>query len=558
MKKEILNQWLGVLLVAVLVFVNAPRVFGAFVLTGSHIDDAVLSTSSYYGYNTASGVYGYGYGYGFNYWDALSSALQEVEPYSGYATDPNSTAVSVSSGSNTIGGGIAGGTTVTGPASGTATIDFTSMETGSFSPSSGPLTGNTYDYQVDLGNSSDTVTFQDGANSTVSLIFAAGTTLYSDTTTDFSAFQVPTFGAVSTTETTVGTSTIDISNVVTIGGTTGSTHIVVDPAATIYYPYTSTAPVNIGYRASNTDAWTLIPACDNPTSISSTQNICFYNDASNTRLVIKTRYLSQFAGTTGTTGGGTTGGGGGGGGPTAICGNSRVEGTEQCDDGNKASGDGCSATCMLEGDSSTKTIKATVIITPDGERLVIPVGTAVRKTRFPDSPRGTWYYSYVEVLRKAGIVHGTVAGNFEPGRDLTRVELVKIALNTFNIETPTSVSENPFDDVSKNHWGAPYIQKAKSLGILSGYADGTFRPDSQINRVEALKILLLASDLDIKGGSMNFPDTVSGAWYERYVALAQSLGIVNGYPDGTFGPGNSIKRSEMAKIAVETLEETLE
>ena len=150
-----------------------------------------------------------------------------------------------------------------------------------------------------------------------------------------------------------------------------------------------------------------------------------------------------------------------------------------------------------------------------------------------------------------------MAGNFEPGRDLTRAELVKIALNAFNIEAPSSVSLNPFDDVNKGHWAAPYIQKAKDVGIISGYANGTFQPDNQVNRVEALKILLLASSLDIEGGSMDFPDTVSGAWYQRYVAFAQSLGIVGGYPDGSFGPGNSIKRSEMAKIAVETMEETL-
>ena len=550
MKKEILNRWLGIVLVAVLVLANAPQVFGALVDMVNPRSPSDSTFGAIYGYNTVSGRYSYGYGYGYNYWASLTPTQRESEPYVGYATDPGQTAIPVGVGTTVIGGAIAGGTTITGPSSGIATVDFANMETGSFT-----FSGTAYSQQVELGNTSGTVTFEDGASSGVSVEFAAGTTFYSDDPADFTAFQVPTFGSVAVgAYTTSGGYDVDPANILAAGGT-GAAHIHINPAATVYYPYTGTIPEVIAFRT--TAGWTTAPMCTGGV-LGASQDICFWPDSANNRIIIYTRVFSQFTGGTSSSSGGTSSGGGGGGvaGVYTICGNGQVEGAEQCDDGNTISGDGCSSVCRTETTGETE--EETTVTTPDGKEFTVPAGTTIRTSRFPDVSRSSWYNQYVEVLRQAGVIHGTVAGNFEPGRDLTRGELVKIALNTFSIEVASSVSSNPFRDVSRRSWAAPYIQKAKSLGIISGYADGTFRPNDKINRVEALKILLLASGLEIEGGYMNFPDTTSGAWYQRYVALAQSLGIVSGYPDGTFGPGNSIKRSEMAKIAVKTLEETLQ
>ncbi len=526
MKKNNARRWLGIVLVTALIFVNAPRVFGALVGMAPYADPNSATLQAIYGFNTASGRYAYGYGYGYNYWLSLPSNLQEVEPYSGYGSDPNQTTITVTAGTTVLGGSVASGTVITGPSSGTATIDFATMETGSFSPSAGPFSGNTYSQQVPLGNSTDIVTFKDGADPNVYVEFAAGTTFYSDSATDFTAFQVPSLGSVSLGGyTTSGTYNVDGNNVLTTGGS-GSAHIVVDPPATVYYPYSGTVPDVIAFRT--TAAWVTAPACTGG-SLGATQEICYVRDTANSRIIIYTRVLSQFSGASAS--GSSTGGGGGGGG------------------------------IMTQTIAQTQPVLTTqqdhLVATPSGKTFTVKAGVRVRENAFPDVPQGEWYYKYVEVLRKGGIVHGTATGKFEPARNLTRGELVKIALNTFAIEVPDAVSTRPFDDVSVSHWAAPYIEKAKAIGIVSGYADGSFRPDNEINRVEALKILLLASGLNIEGDTMNFSDTVRGAWYTKYVSFAQSLGIVGGYADGSFKPGNAIKRSEMAKIAVETLEEIL-
>lgn len=104
------------------------------------------------------------------------------------------------------------------------------------------------------------------------------------------------------------------------------------------------------------------------------------------------------------------------------------------------------------------------------------------------------------------------------------------------------------------------IQSLKSQDIVEGYEDGTYRPDQNINRVEFLKILLESNndELDIHNRFIAhdlpdyYSDTPFGVWYGIYVVAASELGIVEGYPDGTFRPGNSINYAEASKIIVET------
>ena len=151
-----------------------------------------------------------------------------------------------------------------------------------------------------------------------------------------------------------------------------------------------------------------------------------------------------------------------------------------------------------------------------------------------------------------GVVSGDDKGNYNPESKLTRAELIKIALKLFNVEVQGEVTEKPFKDVDLDKWYAPYISAAKEKGIAGGYEDGTFKPNSTVSRVEALKILLEASKKEITGGKMEFSDTKQGQWYEKYVAFATFNSIVGGYPNGTFKPNNPITRAEIAKIAAMT------
>lgn len=172
-----------------------------------------------------------------------------------------------------------------------------------------------------------------------------------------------------------------------------------------------------------------------------------------------------------------------------------------------------------------------------------------------------WGETYIGRLYDKGVIQGFSETTFGPDYNITRAQLTKITLATFEIPL-AEIDENPFSDVDKDMWYAPYIAKAKELGFLDGYADGTFKPDQYVNRAEAMKIILkaagvaLADEADLLaalGLSTNpFPDVDLGAWYSKYVLYGYKLGIISGYDDGTFGPGNSMTRAEFTKVAVNT------
>jgi len=167
---------------------------------------------------------------------------------------------------------------------------------------------------------------------------------------------------------------------------------------------------------------------------------------------------------------------------------------------------------------------------------------------------GHWAESYINTLYESDVVSGKSEGIFEPNSNITRAELTKIAIIAFGYSVNTTVQEHPFSDVPLNSWYAPYIEEAKVVGIVEGYPTGGFGPHDFITRAAALKIILGASDLNTEGSTPDFPDVLTDAWFAEYVGYAQDNNIVGGYPDGTFGPGRSITRAEVAKIVVKVLE----
>lgn len=108
-------------------------------------------------------------------------------------------------------------------------------------------------------------------------------------------------------------------------------------------------------------------------------------------------------------------------------------------------------------------------------------------------------------------------------------------------------------DVPDGHWAAASIREAVRLGIVTGYADGTFKPDRAVSRAEFAA--MLARALKLPAGDANaaaaFADADSIAkWAQSYVAQVAKRGIIAGYPDGTFRPNASVTRTEMAAMIV--------
>ena len=106
-----------------------------------------------------------------------------------------------------------------------------------------------------------------------------------------------------------------------------------------------------------------------------------------------------------------------------------------------------------------------------------------------------------------------------------------------------------FNDLSYQNSNFESIEALVDLGILSGYPDGSFQPLGVINRAELLKILIEGRGLDPDPVTYSncFPD-VSSEWFARYVCYAFEQGWVQGYPSGLFDPGRTVNKVEALKI----------
>ncbi|MBI5412245.1 beta-propeller domain-containing protein [Candidatus Peregrinibacteria bacterium] len=108
-----------------------------------------------------------------------------------------------------------------------------------------------------------------------------------------------------------------------------------------------------------------------------------------------------------------------------------------------------------------------------------------------------------------------------------------------------------FSDVTTVHMNRDAIEYLKENKIVEGYTDGSYKPENRINRAEFIKIIV-ASQVKNASGSNCFSD-VKREWFASYVCTAQKMGIIEGYPDGSFRPGEYINFAEASKIISKAL-----
>jgi len=165
-----------------------------------------------------------------------------------------------------------------------------------------------------------------------------------------------------------------------------------------------------------------------------------------------------------------------------------------------------------------------------------------------------WAKDYIMQLVSEGVASGYDDGTFRPNNPVTRAEFIKMVVSAFGYQINETPSNLEFADVTNSDWFAPYVEAATDADIVDGYSDGTFRPAKTINRAEAMKILMAAAGIDTAIlPNIKFPDVNENDWFAPYVLKAKELGIVSGYADGRFGPGDDMTRSQVAKVIVELM-----
>lgn len=134
---------------------------------------------------------------------------------------------------------------------------------------------------------------------------------------------------------------------------------------------------------------------------------------------------------------------------------------------------------------------------------------------------------------------------FRADRNMTRAEVAQM-FYALLLDKDVTITKS-FSDVPDDAWYATAVKTLASLGMMDGYPDGTFRPDEPITRAEFATVGL-AFAYDPLDASCSYYDVGANAWYYTYVAQATTYGWIGGYPDNTFRPGNNITRVEVCVI----------
>lgn len=204
---------------------------------------------------------------------------------------------------------------------------------------------------------------------------------------------------------------------------------------------------------------------------------------------------------------------------------------------------------------------------PGGGTVTPPVTATPTPTPAPTAPTETaaptpkpevvsftdttnhWAKASIDALIAKGLLTGYSDGTFRPNSGLTRAEAIKVIATYMGLEGQAS----SFTDVSGAHWANKFIGAAAGSGLMNGYSDGSFRPDKKISRGELAALITRAFKLTGTGNT-SFADVNRNVWYYASIDALASNKIITGYADSTFKPEKDITRAEFATMVSRLLE----
>lgn len=157
----------------------------------------------------------------------------------------------------------------------------------------------------------------------------------------------------------------------------------------------------------------------------------------------------------------------------------------------------------------------------------------------------------IVLMEKLGIISGYSDGTFKPEEYLTRAEAVKMITTAGGYRGEDYVlSRNDnadFTDVDKNHWAYNYIKKGVLDNIISGFGDGTFRPDENVTWEQAVKMLMCLTGYNTYSQSV-------GGYPDGYITYGKKTGLFKNIDKAESMIGKDITRGEMSELTARTLE----
>lgn len=162
------------------------------------------------------------------------------------------------------------------------------------------------------------------------------------------------------------------------------------------------------------------------------------------------------------------------------------------------------------------------------------------------------YKDAITYMTDSGFVHGYDAGNFQPMKEINRVEALKTIIESSGEElTPIEERElKEFPDIDPTQWYYEYFEQAYLAGIVDGHEDGFFRPENTINRAEALKMIAQVYKLELEEAQEEQP------WYQKYIDFGGENALIipvtanseESESQWDYLPGNALTRGELCDM----------
>ena len=164
---------------------------------------------------------------------------------------------------------------------------------------------------------------------------------------------------------------------------------------------------------------------------------------------------------------------------------------------------------------------------------------------------GHWAAASIDEMIEKGIVSGYPDGTFKPEQPITRAEFTVMLVKAFNLPAE---GNKVFDDTA-GHWAQGFIAAASDAGIVSGISVGEFAPDALITREQMAVMIVNAAKIATSDEELTLIDQNSiSAWARNAVASAVSAELIFGYPDQTFRPQDNASRAEAVSVIARALD----
>jgi hypothetical protein len=172
---------------------------------------------------------------------------------------------------------------------------------------------------------------------------------------------------------------------------------------------------------------------------------------------------------------------------------------------------------------------------------------------FLDLKDNVWYSPYIHYLIEEALVSGYLDGTFKPNGYITREEAVTLIGRALKLNGDKRVTE--FLDVNPDSFGSGYIAAATEEGFISGYPNQTFEPKSLINRGDVALVIQKALKFGLSSNQAFIDVSQKKYYFEAVNSLSESR-VIGGYHDGTYLPEQKITRAEFSIILAKALNES--